>query len=134
MHVLQKYISYLTNVITDPVRLSADLFKAKLISDSTHVKANSETSTKETRNHHILNELMIAVSTDTRNLMKIISVLQDHHPHVSAIAEKMITGKTTIMLMLCTMSIIYITFLTDKFSYRDVKRSVYGSTTTINNC
>ena len=134
LQVFQKYIGHLTNAITDPVRLSSELFKAKLISNSTHVKANRESNSKETTNYHLLNELMIAVSNDPSNLTNIISVLRDHYPHVSAIAENMITGKTTIMLMLCTMIIIHITFLTDYLSYRDVSRSVYRSTIAINNC
>ena len=103
MQVLQKYIDYLTDAITDPVALAAELSEAKLISDVTRKKANNDNSCQVTRNYHILNELMVAVAINPTNLMKIISVLQGHHhPHVSAIAEKMITGKTTIMSILHT--------------------------------
>ena len=100
--MLQKYINYLTDAITDPVALAADLSEAKLISDVTCKKANNDNSRQVTRNYHILNELMVAVAINPTNLMKIISMLQGHRPHVSAIAEKMITGKTTIMSILRT--------------------------------
>lgn len=100
--MLQKYFCKLTYAITDPVRLAADLFKAELMSDSTRIKVNNGTSSKETRNYHILNELMIAVTIDPTNLMKIISVLQGYRPFLSAIAKKIMTeygNKTRIVCM-----------------------------------
>lgn len=99
--VLQKYFPELTFAITDPVRLAADLFKAELMSDSTRIKANNGTSSKETRNHHILNELMIAVTIDPTNLMKIVSVLQGHRPFLSAIAKKMMTDYGNKIIIVC---------------------------------
>ena len=89
--VLQKYFGKLTYAITDPVRLAADMFADNLISDSTRIKANNETSSQEARNHHIVNDLLIAVVIDPANFIKIISVLQRHRPFLCAIAEKMIT-------------------------------------------
>ena len=96
--MLQKYIGNLTDAITDPVTLATDLSIAELISDITCQKANNDSSSQKARNYHILNELMTRVATDPTNVMKIISVLQRHGPHVSAIAEKMITGKTMSIL------------------------------------
>ena len=87
--VLKKYFSILTYAITSPVTLAADLFSADLISDSTRMKANTDSSTRESRNHYILDDLMIAVAIDTTNLTKIISVLQGHRPFLNVIANKM---------------------------------------------
>lgn len=89
--VLRKYFGKLTRVITDPVRLAADMFAADLISESTRIKANNETSSQEARNHDILNELMIAVVVEPTNFMKIISVLQGYRPFLCVIAEEMMT-------------------------------------------
>ena len=80
--VLQKYYGKLTYAITSPVTLAADLYSADLISDSTRIKANTDSSTRESRNHYILDDLMIAVAIDPTNLTK-LSVLQDHHPSIS---------------------------------------------------
>ena len=87
----------MTDAITDPVALAADKSVAELISDITCQKINNDSSCQKARNYHILNELMTRVATDPTNFMKINSVLQCHGPHVSAIAEKMITGKTPTM-------------------------------------
>ena len=89
--VLQMYFGKLTDAITNPVRLAADLFAADLISTPTRRKANNETSSQEIRNHHILNELMVGVALDSTKLMDIISVLQQHPPLLRDIAEKMKT-------------------------------------------
>ena len=87
--VLQKYFGSLMHTITDPVIIVADLYSADLISESTRTRANTETSTRKSRNHHILDELMSGVALDPTNLLKIISVLECHPPNLSAIAEKM---------------------------------------------
>ena len=87
----------MTDAITDPVALAADKPVAELISDITCQKINNDRSCQKARNYYILNELMTRIATDPTNLMKIISVLQGHGPDVSAIAEKMITGKTPTM-------------------------------------
>ena len=78
LQVLQKYIGYLTDVITDPVALAADLSVAELISDVTCQKTNNDNSSQETRNYRILNQYIVAVAINPTNLMKIISVLQGH--------------------------------------------------------
>ena len=98
--VLRMYIPKLTYVITDPVRLAADMFVADLISDSTRIKANMKTSTKEAINYYILDELLTVVNIDPANFQKIIFVLQGHPPCVSAIAEKMMRdyGNKTIYI------------------------------------
>ena len=95
--MLQKYIGDLTDAITDPVALATDLSVSELISDITCQKINNDSSNQKARNYHILNELMTRVATDPTNLTKITSVLQRHGPQDSAIAEKMITGKTPTM-------------------------------------
>ena len=95
--MLQKYIGDLTDAITDPVALATDLSVAELISDITCQRINNDSTSQKARNYYILNELMTRVATDPTNLMKIISVLQRYDPDVSAIAEKMITGKTPTM-------------------------------------
>ena len=87
--VLQKYYYKLTYAITSPVTLAADLYSANLISDSTRMKANNDSNTCESRNHYILDDLMIAVAIDSTNLTKIISLLQGHRPFLSVIANKM---------------------------------------------
>ena len=87
--VLKKYFGILTSSISEPVTLAANLYSADLISDSTRKKATSEYSSQEIRNHHILDELMTAIAIDSTNLTKIISVLQNHPPNLSAIADKM---------------------------------------------
>ena len=89
--VLQKYFYTLTRAITEPVRLAADLYSADLISESTRIRVNTETSTRESTNHHILDELMSGVALDPTKLLKIISVLECHPPNLSSIAEKMKT-------------------------------------------
>ena len=89
--VLQKYLDILAHAITDPVKLAEDLFKNDLISDSTRIKANDVTSSCEIRNRCLLDELNIAVTVNPTNLTKIISVLQYHPPHLSALAEKIKT-------------------------------------------
>ena len=87
----------MTDAITDPVALAADKSVAELISDITCQKINNDSNCQEGRYYHILNELMTRVATDPTNLIKINSVLQRHGPHVSAIAERTITGKTPTM-------------------------------------
>ena len=89
--VLQKYFDILSRAITDPVKLAEDLFKADLISGPTCMKANTVTSSRDSRNHYLLDELMIAVTINPTNLTKIISVLQCHRPIVSALAEQIKT-------------------------------------------
>ena len=86
--VLQKYFGKLTDAITSPARLAADLFSPDLILAPKRMKANNETSSQETRNHHILNELMVGVASDSTKLMDIISVLQQHPPLHRDIAGK----------------------------------------------
>ena len=75
-------------LLADPVALAADLSVAELISDVTCQKTNNNNSSQETRIYHILNELIVVEAINPTNLMKIISVLQGHHPHVSAIAKR----------------------------------------------
>ena len=87
--VLQKYFGPLVHTITDPVILAADLFSADLISESTRIRANTETSSRERRNCYILDELMSGVALDSSILTKIISVLEHHPPYLSSIAKKM---------------------------------------------
>ena len=89
--VLQKYYSKLIRAIADPVRIAADLFSAKLISNETRIKANNENSNLDTRNSYLLDELTRAVAVDRTNLTKIISVLECHPPFLSTIAEEMKT-------------------------------------------
>ena len=83
LQVLQQYIGDLTDPITDPVALATDKSVAELISDITCQKINNDRSCQKARNYYILNELMTRVATDPTKLMKIISVLQGHGPHVS---------------------------------------------------
>ena len=68
--MLQMYIAKLMYTITSPVTLVADLFADSFISVQTRMKANNDTSRQETRNHHILDELMIIITIDPTNLTK----------------------------------------------------------------
>ena len=65
--VLKKYIGILTYAISEPVTLAANLYAADLISNSTRMKANTDSSICESRNLCILNDLMIAVAIDSTN-------------------------------------------------------------------
>ena len=89
--VLQKYFGTLTFAILNPVELAADLYASELISESTRVYASTKTFSCEIKTHYLLNELLLAVAIDPTNFNKIISVLQQHPPLLSAIAEKMKT-------------------------------------------
>ena len=67
------------DAIKETDTLAMDLYIAHLISEQTLVEANnSEKSSREVRNHYILEELMTKVAKNPTNLMKIISVLQSH--------------------------------------------------------
>ena len=89
------------HTISDLVIIAGDLYSADLISESTRTRANTETSTSESRNYDILDELMSGVALDPTKLLKIISVLECHPPNLSSIAEKMktkICNKTRVTL------------------------------------
>ena len=87
--VLRKQFASLLHTITDPVTLSAELYSAGLISESTRMKATTENNNRTIRSYYLLDELMAVVAKDCTNLMKIISVLQCHPPLLSAIGEEM---------------------------------------------
>ena len=87
--VIQKYFSRLYHVIDDPVSLAISLFSAGLISDWT-MKASCETSYVIVRNYHLLDGIIGAVVCNPNNLLKIISILEDHPP-LDSIAQEMKT-------------------------------------------
>ena len=88
--VLKKFFGSLLRNISDPLLLAADLFSAELISESAKMKA-TEYHDRFIRNYHLLDELMIAVTLTRADskFLKIISVLQNHPPLLSDIAEEM---------------------------------------------
>ena len=89
--LLQKYFGILLHTITDPVTLAADLYAADLISESTRMKATTESNNRSIRNYYLLDELLIAVANDCTKFVNIISVLKSYRPLLSAIAEEMKT-------------------------------------------
>ena len=88
--VIQKYFSRLHHVIDDPVSLAIGFFSAGLISDWTMMKASCETSCVIVRNYHLLNGMKGAVVCNPNNLIKIISILEDHPP-LDSIGQEMKT-------------------------------------------
>ena len=88
--VIQKYFSRLHHVIDDPVSLAIGMFSAGLISDWTMMKASCETSCVIVRNYHLLNGMKGAVVCNPNNLIKIISILDDHPP-LDSIGQEMKT-------------------------------------------
>ena len=90
-HIFQKYFSKLTRAITDPVIVAADLFSADLISEQALIKATTDNRSRDVKNRYLLDELSGALTLDPSTFIKIISVLECHRPHLSAIVEEMRT-------------------------------------------
>ena len=103
--VLKKYYAGLTKAITNSalsVTLAGELYSANLISESTKTKVATENSsaTHESKTSSLLNDLMSVVALDCTKFTEIISVLQNHPPLLSAIANEMKRecGKKTIIM------------------------------------
>lgn len=90
--VLKKYYGGLTKAITNSallVTLAGELYSANLISESTKTKITTENSSLKIKTHYLLDELISVITHDCTKFAKIISVLQNIPPVLSAIAKEM---------------------------------------------
>jgi hypothetical protein len=79
--VLQTYFHRLNNAIgeTGP-SIAIVCFGSKLISRQTMEKGTKNSSTVNTRNYHLLKDILIAVAGHQENFMKFLSVLESFPP------------------------------------------------------
>ena len=89
LEVLRRNASKLQRAISDHRLLSMDLFSAGLISLPTLQKVNVPVTTPDAQSYEIINNLLRAVVVDPGNFQKLLEVLENHPPLLTAIAKEM---------------------------------------------
>ncbi|XP_019849065.1 PREDICTED: uncharacterized protein LOC109580417 isoform X2 [Amphimedon queenslandica] len=89
LKVLRRNASKLQRTISDHRLLSMDLYSAELISLTTLQKVNVPVTTPDAQSYEIINNLIRAVVVDPDNFHKLLQVLEDHPPLLTAVAKEM---------------------------------------------
>uniref|UniRef100_A0A1X7SVA3 Uncharacterized protein n=1 Tax=Amphimedon queenslandica TaxID=400682 RepID=A0A1X7SVA3_AMPQE len=87
--VLKKKASRLQTAITDPKLFSIDLLSENLISESTYQRVNAPVTTLDAQGYELINSLLKAVVIDPGNFHKLLEVLENHPPLLTAVAKEM---------------------------------------------
>ena len=88
--VLKRNASHLQRAITHPKLLSMDLFSKNLIPFPILQKVNAAVNTPDDAlNMELVTNLLQAVVVDADNFQKLLQVLEDHPPLLTAVANKM---------------------------------------------
>ena len=87
--VLKRKTSRLQQAITDPKLLSIDLFSKNLISRSTFQKVNVPVTTPDAQSYELIDNLLRAVVIDPDNFQKLLEVLENHPPLLTAVGKEM---------------------------------------------
>ena len=89
LKILKRNASKLQRAISDHRLLSMDLFSAGLISLPTLQKVNVPVTTPDAQSYEIINNLLRAVVVDPDNFQKLLVVLENHPPLLTAVAKEM---------------------------------------------
>ena len=89
LEVLKRNASKIHRSISDHRLLSMDLLSANLISLPTLNKLNAPVSTPDAQSYELLNNLLQAVVCDPSNFHKLLGVLENHPPLLTAVAKEM---------------------------------------------
>ncbi|XP_019852753.1 PREDICTED: uncharacterized protein LOC109582478 [Amphimedon queenslandica] len=87
--VLKKNASKLQQAITYPNLLSMELFSGKLIPFQILQKVNAAVNTSDALNLELIINLLQAVVTDPGNFHKLLQILENHPPLLTAVAKEM---------------------------------------------
>ena len=86
--VLKRNTGRLQEAITDPKLLSIYLLSVDLISRSTLQKVNVPVTTPDAQSYVLIDNLLRAVVIDPDNFHKLIEVLENHPPLLTAVAKE----------------------------------------------
>ena len=86
--VLKKKANRLQQAISDPKLLSIDFFSENLISRSTFQKVNVPLTTPDAQSYVLIDNLLRAVVIDPDNFHKLLEVLENHPPLLTAVAKE----------------------------------------------
>uniref|UniRef100_A0A1X7TK74 Uncharacterized protein n=1 Tax=Amphimedon queenslandica TaxID=400682 RepID=A0A1X7TK74_AMPQE len=87
--VFKRNTGKLQEALSDPKLLSMYLLSVDLISLSTLRKVNVPATTPNAQNYEIIDNLLRAVAIDPNNFHKLLKVLENHPPLLTAVAKEM---------------------------------------------